>query len=106
RLQTHDARGVNWKVDPTKNAVNAWVNFDGTGTVAIAASYNVSSITDTGTGRYTVNFTSALTDANYAAVSSNDVRDGGTFTPTTTSVSVFVGETPVDSDFVSVIVVR
>ena len=44
----------------------AWVNFNGTGTVAIRASYNVSSITDNGTGDYTVNFTTALADANYA----------------------------------------
>ena len=43
----------------------AWVNFNGTGTVAIRASYNVSSITDNGTGDYTVNFTTALADANY-----------------------------------------
>ena len=46
----------------------AWVNFDGTGTVAIRASYNVSSITDNGTGLYTVNFSAALTDNNYAVV--------------------------------------
>jgi len=44
----------------------AWVNFDGTGTPAIRASYNVSSITDNGTGDYTVNFTNALTDTNYS----------------------------------------
>jgi hypothetical protein len=43
----------------------AWVNFNGTGTVAIRASYNVSSITDNGVGDYTVNFTTALADANY-----------------------------------------
>lgn len=48
------------------NAVKAWVNFNGTGTVAIRASYNVSSITDNGTGDYTVNFTNAMPDANYA----------------------------------------
>jgi hypothetical protein len=46
----------------------AWVNFNGTGTVAIRASYNVSSITDNGTGDYTVNFTTALADANYSVV--------------------------------------
>jgi hypothetical protein len=46
----------------------AWVNFDGTGTVAIRASGNVSSITDNGTGDYTVNFTTAMPDANYSAV--------------------------------------
>lgn len=45
----------------------AWVNFNGTGTVAIRASFNVSSITDNGTGDYTVNFTTAMTDANYGA---------------------------------------
>ena len=44
----------------------AWVNFNGTGTVAIRASGNVSSITDNGTGDYTVNFTTAMPDANYA----------------------------------------
>jgi hypothetical protein len=43
----------------------AWVNFNGTGTVAIIGSGNVSSITDNGTGDYTVNFTTALVDANY-----------------------------------------
>jgi hypothetical protein len=50
----------------------AWVNFDGTGTVAIRASGNVSSISDTGTGRYTVNFTTAMPDANYAVTSLSD----------------------------------
>lgn len=44
----------------------AWVNFNGTGTVAIRAQYNVSSITDNGTGDYTVNLTAAMVDANYA----------------------------------------
>ena len=44
----------------------AWVNFNGTGTVAIRASGNVSSITDNGTGNYTVNFTTAMPDANYS----------------------------------------
>jgi hypothetical protein len=43
------------------------VNFNGTGTVAIRASGNVSSITDNGTGVYTVNFTTAMPDANYGA---------------------------------------
>lgn len=47
-------------------AAKAWVNFNGTGTVAIRASFNVTSITDNGTGDYTVNFTNALEDANYS----------------------------------------
>ena len=46
----------------------AWVNFNGTGTVAIRGSGNVSSITDNGTGDYTVNFTVAMADANFSAV--------------------------------------
>jgi hypothetical protein len=46
----------------------AWVNFNGTGTVAIRASFNVSSITDNGVGNYTVNFTNALADANYVVL--------------------------------------
>ena len=52
-------------------ACRAWVNFNGTGTVAIRASGNVSSITDNGTGDYTVNFTTAMPDVNYAAVASS-----------------------------------
>lgn len=47
----------------------AWVNFNGTGAVAIRAQYNVSSITDNGVGNYTVNFATALADANYSWVS-------------------------------------
>ena len=50
----------------TAYGCRAWVNFNGTGTVAIRASGNVTSITDNGTGNYTVNFTNALPDANYA----------------------------------------
>jgi hypothetical protein len=46
----------------------AWVNFNGTGTVAIRAAGNVSSITDNGIGDYTINFTTAFADANYAPV--------------------------------------
>jgi hypothetical protein len=46
-------------------ACRAWVNFNGTGTVAILASGNVSSITDNGTGDYTVNFATAMPDANF-----------------------------------------
>jgi hypothetical protein len=52
----------------TAYGCRAWVNFNGTGTVAIRASGNVSSITDNGTGDYTVNFTTAMPDANYSAV--------------------------------------
>lgn len=52
----------------------AWVNFNGTGTVAIRASGNVSSITDNGVGDYTVNFSTAMPDANYSAkVSSSKI---------------------------------
>jgi hypothetical protein len=53
----------------------AWVNFNGTGTVAIRASGNVSSITDNGTGDYTINFSTSMSDANFAAIGS--VFDNG-----------------------------
>ena len=56
--------------DGTENyKCRAWVNFNGTGTVAIRASGNVASITDDATGIYTLNFTTALPDANYAVLS-------------------------------------
>ena len=48
-------------------SARAWVKFKGTGTVSIYASGNVSSVTDNGAGDYTVNFTTALEDANYSA---------------------------------------
>lgn len=57
-----DASGVE------RFTARAWVNFNGTGTVAIRASGNVSSITDNGTGDYTINFTNALPDQNYIFV--------------------------------------
>ena len=50
----------------TAYGCRAWVNFNGTGTVAIRASGNVSSITDNGTGNYTLNFTNTLVDTNYS----------------------------------------
>ena len=89
------------KVDTIKTTSNvevftakAWVNFNGTGTVAIRASGNVSSITDNGTGDYTVNFTTAMPDVNYsfsggAGLSSTDlmcvVQPRSTFVPTITA---------------------
>ena len=59
----------------------AWVNFNGTGVVAIRSSGNVTSISDNGTGDYTVNFTTAMPDANYAVAGSCGNAD--------TSVSIF-----------------
>lgn len=64
---------------PTTNVdqlCTAWVNFNGSGVVAIRDSFNVSSITDNGTGDYTVNFTTAMANANYAPA--GWVRDMGT----------------------------
>ena len=76
----------------------AWVNFNGTGTVAIRASYNVSSITDNGAGDYTVNFTTAMADANYSLSGSTPFDAANrvvaslclhsTVAPSTTSVRV------------------
>jgi len=67
---------------PSETVINgsakAWVNFNGTGTVAIRASFNVSSITDNGTGSYTANFTNAMVDINFSAVATcND--SGGAY---------------------------
>jgi len=48
-----------------QGSAKAWVNFNGDGTVAIRAAFNVTSVTDNGTGDYTVNFTNSMSDANY-----------------------------------------
>ena len=58
----------------------AWVSFNGTGTVAIRASGNVSSITDNGTGDYTVNFTTAMPDADYCTQLLGVGRESGSGT--------------------------
>ena len=57
----------------TAYGCRAWVNFNGTGTVAIRASGNVSSITDNGSSDYTVNFTTAMPDANYSYAMGGDI---------------------------------
>jgi hypothetical protein len=91
----------------------AWVNFNGTGTVAIRASGNVSSITDGGTGIYTVNFTTAMSDANYSAVANDNFASNPhtirAFSYATTSVGIQVfqpGIASYDADTVSVAVFR
>ena len=63
----------------TAYGVRAWVNFDGTGTVAIRDGGNVSSITDNGTGNYTINFTNNMPDVNYAvnAISAYSLTTNG-----------------------------
>jgi hypothetical protein len=77
----------------------AWVNFNGTGTVAIRASGNVTSITDNGTGDYTVNFATAMPDANYSTggsaigstvANSAYVNIKGTTTPTSSAINIQV----------------
>lgn len=79
----------------------AWVNFNGTGTVAIRASGNVSSITDNGTGDYTVNFTTAMPDANYAQNVSASFT-GGAYAETTIGLnftSSYTTQAPTSSAF-------
>lgn len=68
---------LNASGDAPTYACRAWVNFNGT-TGAIRAAGNVSSITKNGTGDYTVNFATAMPDANYAVVSSNPMATDGT----------------------------
>lgn len=98
-------------------SARAWVNFNGTGTVAIRASGNVSSITDNGTGNYTVNFTVALSDANYsyqlsdryAASTSLVSPRAATGAPTASALSLYTmsySNTNVDCDDVCVAVFR
>ena len=98
-----------------QGSAKAWVNFNGTGTVAIRASYNVSSITDNGTGDYTVNFTTAMPDANYAVTASakynsstnyhtvtlGDISGGSNPTTTTCRLMSMANTTNQDCDYVT-----
>ena len=76
----------------TAYGCRAWVNFNGTGTVAISASGNVSSITDNGVGVYTVNFATAMPDANYATLKiSGSTGSLGTYSSDTPQTTTAVG---------------
>jgi hypothetical protein len=102
----------------TAYGVRAWVRFDGVGTVSISGSGNVSSITDNGTGDYTVNITTAMPDTNYAAVMYNNAYHtattynnqflGGLVNRTTSSVDIKThnGTSITDSKLVDVLIVR
>jgi hypothetical protein len=81
-------------------ACRAWVNFNGTGTLAIRASGNVSSITDNGTGDYTVNFTTAMQDANYAVLRSLDFdsTSGSTLVVASEIISIATGSVRLTSE--------
>jgi hypothetical protein len=107
-----DSAGANTSTpaEIASGRAKAWVNFNGTGTVAIRASYNVSSITDNGTGDYTVNFTTALADANYLVVGASAKNSSigavpigiqSAATPTTTAVRIESGyfSTNIRADF-------
>ena len=98
----------------TAYGCRAWVNFNGTGTVAIRASGNVSSITDLGVGQYQVNFTSSMPDVNYATLVdmtpsvSNAGSDTFPIVYGTGSVQVrhFEANVQRDSDIVNVVIFR
>jgi hypothetical protein len=73
-----------------QGSAKAWVNYKGTATRAINASYNVSSVTFNSTGYYTVNFTNAFADANYSAICTRQRSDvNGICTPDTITTSSF-----------------
>jgi hypothetical protein len=96
----------------------AWVNFNGTGAVAIRADGNVTSITDNAVGNYTVNFTTAMPDANYAFLSTAGAGSGTTnafvtapyaVANTTSSIRIGIhnaGGSLVDFGYVSVAIFR
>jgi hypothetical protein len=77
-----------WQLlNPFKQTVSAWVNFDGTGTPSIRDSYNVSSITDHGTGDYSINFTDSFSNSNYCAnVTANANRNAAISIVSTSSL--------------------
>jgi len=100
----------------TAYGVRAWVNFNGTGTVAINASGNISSITDGGTATFTLNFTNNMPDANYAVgTTARQTTSGGTALArlsnsiTTSSVILYCvdnSDNPVDPVTVTAIISR
>ena len=91
----------------------AWVNFNGTGTVAIRESFNVSSITDNGTGNYAVNFTNAMPDTSYSCVGGagisgafTAIKIGNAWSTTSITVDTSTFSAWTDAQFISVAVFR
>jgi uncharacterized alpha/beta hydrolase family protein len=65
--------------DINRGRAKAFCNFNGVGTVAIRGSFNVSSISDNGTGDYTVNFSNSMSDANYTLCLTSEHDSGSNF---------------------------
>ena len=125
-LKTSNIQDTSGNNNSTPEEINqgrakAWVNFDGTATniSSTANGYNVSTITDNGPGDYTVNFTNAMPNANYAVAISGKANGGNSAIPiphynasgvmTTTSMTFFFSEsnsygTKRDSAIVSFVV--
>ena len=61
----------------TDKLIKAWISFNGTGTIAIRDSFNVSSITDNAVGNYYVDLTTAMSDTNYTLLTHNNAYGGG-----------------------------
>ena len=107
-LQMNSGFGSN----ATAYGVRAWVNIDGTGTVGINASGNVSSITDNGTGIHTVNFTNAMPDTNFVISVTTpmfgyDRTNSVARTTTSCQIGTFAfNGSNTDYDPISIIVVR
>jgi hypothetical protein len=81
----------------TAYGCRAWVNFNGTGTPAIRASGNVSSITDNGAGRFQLNFTTSMPDTNYSAVASGgDATSGSSGTSVVSAIESSTGNCKID----------
>ena len=110
-LKVNNLQDINGANNSTPSEVangraKAWINFDGTGTIAIRDSFNVSSITDDATGKYTVSFTTAMSNSNYCVISSGhfyettvtgNVREVGANVLTTTSYQLTVSYNGTDT---------
>ena len=97
----------------SKNVLAGSVNFNGTGTVSIRSQLNVSNITDLGVGKYKINMTTAMPDANYPVFTSVANRSSEATgiglevkAQTANSITVYTFVTgtggAVDVDFISV----
>lgn len=106
--------------NPQYYAARAWVSFNGSGTVSVRAAVNVSSVTDLGTGKYRVNYTTAMPDNRYAvsglSVGDSDTAAGMLVLFVTAPSDIQTGSVEVrtstengnayDSDYISIIVFR
>jgi len=78
-IQDTSGNNSSTPAEVAEGRAKAWLNLTGTGTIAIADDFNISSVTDRGTGRYSATFTNSMSNTNYVVVGTSEYTGSGQF---------------------------